>query len=115
MALSVSSYGYSDISSVSSSLIGNAKNSCCGTIKNMLKRVALVALPLLIGAGVGGIMLACGLPIALVAPVAMGVGIIGLLVLGVIAVKRAKAKESLRNEPLVTYTWDSEGRFVCER
>lgn len=108
--------GYSDTSSVSSNSAGNAQNSRCAKIKNILKKVALVALPLLIGAGIGGIMLACGLPIALAAPVGVGVGIIGLLVLGVIAVKRAnaKAREALKNEPLVTYTWDSEGKFVCE-
>lgn len=98
--VSISGFGNDNCNAALVPTSGNVqKRGCLDRILGVLEKLAL---PILAGIGICSIMLVCGLPIAV--SISVGVGI-SLLVLGVLAARWAniKTRESLNNEPPVTY------------
>lgn len=83
----------------SSHSAGNVQDSCCEKIKCVLKKVALVALPLLIGAGAGAAMFFAGLPVVAAISVGASVAGLGLLILAAVsAIKKGKVQASQQGQ-----------------
>lgn len=87
------------LSSIGSSQSNSSLKNCGKAFANVAKKVALVALPLLIGVGVGAAMLFAGLPLVMAVSVGAGAAGLGLLIVAIVsAIKKGKAQASQQSQ-----------------